>query len=163
MNTITATTHDVVFKAVEPVQVAAVRGLVPNVMQVGDTFDRLFGLLEEYVQRHGAAAGPPMAIYHDPGTGPQMVDMHVELAVPFEGASVKDEQVHVYDLPGVQRMACLVYRGPFEEISGAYNALKSWIEKNGYRVTGPSREIYLSCGSGDSSGYVTEVQFPVEG
>jgi effector-binding domain-containing protein len=38
-----------------------------------------------------------------------------------------------------------------------------WIEANGYRLTGPDREIYLQGGTDpDDPSYVTEIQQPVE-
>jgi effector-binding domain-containing protein len=148
-------------KRVGPIPVASVYGVVPSVVEFGDTFDRLFSILEEYVARNGRAIGPHMAIYHDACSGPRMLDMHVELAIPFEGAAATDEQVQVYDLPAVEEVACVIHEGPFEEIGHAYDALAGWIRQNGYRLVGPRRELYISCGEGDSSRYITEVQFPV--
>jgi effector-binding domain-containing protein len=161
MSTAAATRYNVTLRSIEPVRVAAIHGLVPGIEKLGDTFDRLFEALEGYVGRHGRAAGPHIAIYHDSGTGPRMVDMSVELAIPFEGSAVSDGEVRVYHLPRVDEMVCVVHRGPFERIGHAYDALLDWVEQNGYRLAGPSREVYLDCGEGDSSRYTTEVQFPV--
>jgi effector-binding domain-containing protein len=161
MNTSTAAVYEVTLKTVEPVRVAAIHGVVPSVEQFGDTFDRLFGILEEYIGPNGGAAGPPMAIYHDAGTGPRMLDMHVELAIPFNGGAVESEQVRVYELPRVEEMACAIHRGRFEMIDNAYGAVMAWVEEHGYRLAGPMRDVYISCGEGDSPDYVTEVQFPV--
>ena len=161
MNASAAVAYDVALRAVEPIRVAAIRGVVPDMEQTGDTFDRLFGILEECVERNGGAAGPHMAIYHDAGTGPWKLDMRIELAVPFEGAGFSAEHVYVHELPSVGQMACVVHNGPFEEIGNAYNAVMEWARERGYHVAGPSREIYLSCGDGDSAKYVTEVQIPM--
>ena len=160
MNTSTAAAYEVTLKAVVPIRAAAIHGVVPSVEQLGDTFDRLFGILEEYVGPNGGAAGPPMAIYHDAGTGPRMLDMHVELAIPFNGPATDSGEVRVYELPRVEA-ACAVHKGRFEEIDRAYNAVTAWIEEHGYRLAGPMRDVYISCGEGDSPDYVTEVQFPV--
>ena len=65
-------------------------------------------------------------------------------------------------LPSVEHMATTVHHGSFDTIGWAYAALLAWIEGDGYRVTGPNREIYLR--GGDEQGnpeYVTEIQFPV--
>jgi effector-binding domain-containing protein len=157
--------YDVVLETVEPLRVASIHGVVPSVEEVGDTFDRLFGILEEYVKRNGYRTGPPMAIFHDSGSGSRMLDMHVELAIPLEGdvpaSEPSREQVRVYELPRVEAMAHVVYKGPYEEIKNAYEALFAWAREHEYKVAGPSREIYLSCGEGDSRNYLTEVQFPV--
>ncbi|MGE5572249.1 MAG: GyrI-like domain-containing protein [Bacteroidota bacterium] len=46
------------------------------------------------------------------------------------------------ELPGGE-MACVVYQGPYEGISEAYNAIMAWLEPNSYRVAGPVRESDL--------------------
>ena len=60
--------------------------------------------------------------------------------------------------------ACTIYKGPYEGITEAFSALITWIEGNGYKITGPDREHYLvSPGdTQDPAEYVTEIQFPVE-
>ena len=39
----------------------------------------------------------------------------------------------------------------------------SWIDSNGYQITGPDRELYPTspADTGDPSQYVTEIQFPI--
>jgi AraC family transcriptional regulator len=60
-------------------------------------------------------------------------------------------------------MACVVHQGSYELLTGAYEAIMGWIESNGYRVTGPSRDVYLQGPESglDAADYVTEVQFPL--
>jgi AraC family transcriptional regulator len=58
-------------------------------------------------------------------------------------------------------MACVVVHGQWNRVVEAYAAILRWIDLNGYRVDGPTREIYLEFGQDDSSRRVTEVQFPV--
>jgi effector-binding domain-containing protein len=72
--------------------------------------------------------------------------------------------VKARELPGAEQMACLVHEGSYETVGGTYGQLMKWIEANGYRVTGPCREVYLQGpeSGGDPSTYVTEIQFPVE-
>jgi effector-binding domain-containing protein len=81
----------------------------------------------------------------------------------------------VYELPGVERMACTIHQGDYGRLHQAFNVLLGWVELNGYRVAGPPREVYLRFGA-DSQGYelpvaylteevsayVTELQLPVE-
>ena len=57
------------------------------------------------------------------------------------------------------------HKGPYNRLSQAYEALGRWIETNGYKITGPNRELYLYCTQPirqDDDSYVTEIQFPVE-
>jgi effector-binding domain-containing protein len=162
MDTLTVTGYEAAVKTVEPVTVVSVNGVVPNIAQMGDTFDRLFGVLEEYIALNGRRVGPPMAIYHDSGTGPSMFNMRVELAIPFEGSAPRIEggQVRVYEMPRIGQVAYVLHRGTFETIGRAYDALIEWIRDNGYVVIGPDREIYLSCGDSRES-CLTEVQLAV--
>jgi len=69
-----------------------------------------------------------------------------------------------YNLPGYDRVATTIYKGSYDTISAAYNALMRWIEANGYEVIGPGREIYFTDPNSGvpPSEYVTEVQFPVK-
>ena len=61
-------------------------------------------------------------------------------------------------------MAFLVRNGPYDDFTEAYQALMAWIEENGYRITGPNREIYLQGPQSDAppAEYVVEIQFPVQ-
>jgi effector-binding domain-containing protein len=46
-------------------------------------------------------------------------------------------------------------------LNQAYNAILKWIEANGYRISGPNRELNLEYErGGDQSKFVTEIQFP---
>ena len=51
--------------------------------------------------------------------------------------------------------------GSYDNFEETYAVLGQWIADNGYRVAGPSREIYLT-NSDSPSGPVTEIQWPVE-
>jgi effector-binding domain-containing protein len=161
VNTLTdATTYDVVLKGVEPIRVASIRGVVPSVDMMGEMFNTLFSILEDYAQANGGVTGSPMAIYHDSGSGPKMLNMRVELAIPVGESAEGKGQVRVYEVPGVEEMACVIHEGPFETISNAYAALDAWMRENGYKVAGQSREIYLRSGEEESLHYTTEVQVP---
>ncbi len=161
MNIPTATSQEVVLKAIPPIHVAAILGTVASVEWINETFGRLYGTLEDYVTRHGTMTGPYIALYLDSGTGPQMRDMHVELAIPYAGSVEPDAEVRVYDLPGVEQMACLTHKGVYAEIGHVYDVLFGWIQAHGYHVAGPMRDVYLHAGKGDSPDFVTEVQCPV--
>jgi effector-binding domain-containing protein len=65
-------------------------------------------------------------------------------------------------LPAAQ-VASTLHTGAYDTILQAYGALGTWVASNGYRIAGPSREIYLkSHESGPPEGFLTEIQFPVE-
>jgi effector-binding domain-containing protein len=73
--------------------------------------------------------------------------------------------VKVQTLPAVDTMAYTVHNGPFATIDEAYKAVVKWINDNGYRIVGPSRELNLKPAKGGSqhdSKTVTEIQYPVD-
>ena len=73
------------------------------------------------------------------------------------------DRVHITELPAVETMACALHKGSFATLSGAYEAVGRWIEDGGYKVVGPSREVYLQYDrEGDQADWVTEIRFPVE-
>ena len=152
-------THEVVIKKIEPQLVAAIRRVIPNYGEIGQLYNETFA----YLGQHGARpAGPPLAVYHDPEFRER--DADVEAAVPLTAALPSSEQVTVRELPGTERMACVIHQGSYESVSEAYNTLSAWIGTNSYRMAGPCREVCLrGPESGpDSSSYVTEIQAPVE-
>jgi len=96
-------------------------------------------------------------------------DMEIEVAAPVAAASSIDialpsgEPITSQVLPAVQVMACLTRPVTDDTITEAYNAMGRWIQSNGYRIVGPSREICQSLDQGDKTGaFLIEIQFPVE-
>ncbi len=155
--------YEVVVKRVEPVRVAMVRDVVPSMDVVGVTFDRLFDEVLEHVARNGGEiSGPPTALWFgDPGVQPN--DVQVGISIPTNSRIKDSERVRIEELPGVENMASVVHHGPFSTLSAAYGAIGSWLERSGYKIAGPSRELNLEYKrNGDQSKWVTEIQFPVE-
>jgi effector-binding domain-containing protein len=151
--------YEVVVKKTDAQIVASVRDVIPVYGEIG----RLYGEIFAYLGSNGVApVGPPMAIFYDEEYKEQNVD--VEAAVPIDKKLPDTDRVKIQELPAIEQMACVVHQGDYSNISQAYNALMTWIDRNRYRVAGNDREIYLR-GPGDSNdptSYVTEVQFPIE-
>ena len=86
------------------------------------------------------------------------------MPVPIAAAIPDGGRVQVYQLPGIDQAACVVFKGPYDNIGEAYTFVMNWVESNGYRITGPDRELYLTgpAETQDPTGYVTEIQFPIE-
>ena len=152
--------YDVVIKQVDPISVACVRDVIPTYSQQGELWEALEGYLS--IQRV-RPSGPCFTIYFDDGYQDTNIDAMV--CEPISVDLTESPRVKVQELPGVESMACTVHHGPFTTISEAYNAILKWIEDNGYRISGPGREIYLNpanAGSQTDPKTVTEIQFPVE-
>ena len=153
--------YDVVIKKIEPVKVAAVRGVVPTPPDQRSLWDDLMAHLH---QKSARMIGPPMAIYHDPEFKER--DWDIEVVMPLGEDVAPSSRVQVYELPGAEKMACVVHTGPFTTIGEAYDALAKWIDQNGYHIVGPGRELNLrlpdKLGDQNDPNTVNEIQFPVE-
>jgi len=133
---------------------------------IGPMFDRLAGLLA------GAAiepVGPPIALYTvddaaedsgDAGPDAQAV-VHAAFPVP---PGVASRDFAVVDYPAVPTYAALTHHGSMETISASWQELGRWIdEQPDLRPRGDCREVYLvTSPMDDQSGWVTELQWPVE-
>ncbi len=152
--------YEVTLKTVAPVRVAKAGGVAPNMESLGPTLDHLFDSVLEYIGQHGGTpVGPAITLYLSMGEQ----DIHVEACMPFNGMLNDGEQVKVVELPAVETMASTIHRGSFSTLNEAYNAVTHWVETNGYRISGPNRELNLVYErGGDQSRFVTEIQFPVE-
>jgi DNA-binding transcriptional MerR regulator len=151
-----AGSHDVILKEVEPRWAASVRDKIGSYDTVGSLFNRVFAYLTP-MNVFGLAA----IIWHD--------DAHVEEGIDAEALIYLDSpiaesaDVRVYQLPAA-RMASVVHHGAYNTLNGAYDALLHWLDKGGYQIAGPNRELYLHFTTPvrqDDESYVTELQFPV--
>ena len=151
--------YDAVVKRVDPLKVAALRDVVPTPPDQG----RLWGELMGHLAQHQVKSLEPcLSLYFDEEYKEK--DWDIEVCQPFEGDLPETERVRVYELAGVETMACVVHHGPFATIGEAYEALLKWASENGYRIVGPAREVYLrSAKEGDQNDpdTLTEIQFPV--
>ena len=152
--------YDVVLKKVEPMLIAGVRGVIAAPPEQKPLWDELACGLES----KGVFTGPCFTLYHS-----EEPQWDVECCWALKNRVEPSGQVKVYELPGVEMMASTVHKGPFVTIGEAYKAILHWIETNGYRVTGPCREIYLHSPKPTATGVsqtdpstVAEIQFPLE-
>lgn len=161
--------YDVVVKQV-PQQTVALMRRPPG---SSESLTSMFEDLEAYVARFEARAPePPLTIYHE--SDDQGMGGEVEVAVPIAESVPQTETVQVGQVPAVSQMSSVVHQGSYARIHLAGNALLNWISSNGYRIAGPSREVYLRFGAAqqgyrlpseylalDSEQFVTELQIPV--
>jgi DNA-binding transcriptional MerR regulator len=155
--------YEVVLKRIEPHWVAAVRGAISDYITSEPIFIQLFEELDAYLAERGARhIGPRIGLFYELGTQEHEVQIRAGrlLAARMHG----NERVEVEQLRGVERMACVVHHGPYDEtLIQANTALLKWIDANGYQIRTPTREIYLQYQvHGDPAQFVTEIQVPIE-
>ena len=151
--------YDVVIKNTEAVKVASVRDVVPTPPEQGGLWGELEGYLA--IQRV-RPNGPCFTLYFDEEYKER--DWDLAVCEPITADLKESHRVKVQTLPAAT-LACTLHNGPFVTINEAYAAIGKWIDTNGYRITGPCREVYLNPsknGSQTDPDTVTEIQFPVE-
>ena len=151
--------YDVVIKNTEAMKVASVRDVVPTPPEQGG----LWGELEGYLAMNRVRPnGPCFTLYFDEEFKER--DWDIAVCEPITGDLKESPRIKVQTLPATS-LACTLHNGPFVTINEAYAALGKWIDSNGYRITGPCREVYLKPahnGSQTDPETVTEIQYPVE-
>ena len=73
------------------------------------------------------------------------------------------EGYDIVSLPAGETMATLIHRGDMSGIGESWSRLMQGVIDDGYRMTGPCREVYLEAdGHEPGPDWVTELQVPVE-
>jgi DNA-binding transcriptional MerR regulator len=153
--------YEVVIKKVEPMKVLSIRDVIPNYPDQGALWDEL----DEYLGRYKIHVQPPgVTVYHQ--EEPQ-IDVQVCLQPKDHKKAAEAPQegrVQYGELQGIESAAATIHSGPLKDIGDAYTALVSWIERQGYQIAGPLREVYLrgpKAHSQTDPTVVVEIQAPV--
>lgn len=87
-------------------------------------------------------------------------DADFEACMPIRRGNAV-EGVAVRELPGGDCVS-LVHRGPYEQLGRSYAKLFEYVNRKGYRIESPTREVYLKgpgmIFKGNPKNYLTEVQ-----
>lgn len=152
--------YTVRIKELPEVIAASMRTIVPGY----DTFFDIVPKMGDEMRRQGAVCREPaycFTIYHDGEYKEQDIDVEVCEAVVRPCA---DSLMVCYKtIPGVPQAACVLHKGPYSALREAYAFLYRWIEENGYRPVGPSRDSYIDgiWNKDSEEEWLTEVQVPV--
>ncbi|MFE9865280.1 MerR family transcriptional regulator [Streptomyces sp. NPDC005506] len=153
---------EVVVKNVPAVRVAELTGTAASYQPqditpvIGPLYDRLFPLLEAAGIR---PTGPGVARYEDAPDGNGAIVVHAGVTVSAPVGPVGDTGVTVLELPAFEA-ATIVHRGSMDGVLITEQTLARWLDANGYRSLGYTREINLECPE-DKDKWVTELQEPV--
>jgi DNA-binding transcriptional MerR regulator len=113
------------------------------------------------------ALGQLVAIAHAAEFEPEGIDVEfgffvergTDRALRLPGGRALD----LRELPAVERLATCVRIGPPQEAHLTTARIGGFIEANGYRICGPTREVFLQRPApGEMAKAVVEMQFPVE-
>ena len=101
--------------------------------------------------------GPAIAYYED---RPDSDGVLVHASLPVSAESNQEHDFLIVDLPTIEQAATIVHRGSMDDVMPTIQMLARWIDANGYRSAGHSRELYIECCE-DRNAWVTELQEPV--
>jgi DNA-binding transcriptional MerR regulator len=152
-------TQEVELKSVPQVRVAELRGTAGSWApeDIGPEIRSLFGELGQRLSAAGVVpCGEPIA-YYEPRDDDTIT---VAAAIPVEADPGEQDGFTVSDLPPIERVATLLHHGSMDGVVPSYETLALWIEENGLRTVGLSREVTLQCPA-DEEGWVTELQMLV--
>jgi DNA-binding transcriptional MerR regulator len=154
--------YEVTLKVAEPQRVVTMREIMPDFTVLVDRIMAVYAARNEVADR---AASPVTAVFHDAGFDQTNVDVELAFAVqPGFRRTIQlaqDCRLTVGELPGVELLACTIYRGRWLTLAAGYMNLGRWIHDNGYNIIGPSREIFHHIGPDADETTITEMQFPV--
>ena len=101
---------------------------------------RVFGMIAGYLGEMGEyPAGAPYAAYYNM----DMQDLDVEIGFPVARALPGKGDITPGQIPGGKAATCM-HIGPYGDVDAAYDALKAYMEAEGYEPGGPPYEMYLN-------------------
>ena len=163
--------NDITIKRVEPVLVASMRKTLDK-----SRFDETLGIMWPKVNQYIDSKGikrtiPCLMLYHSGWWDQKALNMaydehmlDLEVAEPVTRVFPGSEEVSVYTLPPVEKMASVVHKGPFSTIPATCEMLFDWMKHNHYVADGPVREIYHKGDwvTDNPDEYITELQVPIK-
>ena len=164
--------HDVALKSIAEQTVAVAQGD----LDIFDAINTLFARVDLHLETYGAKPVKScLASFPDPWQRARNATPfdNVEVATPIRFTIPDGDHVSCRALPAVPLAACAIHQGPYDTLPSAYATLLDWCYQHGYRVVGPSREVYLRFSeiavlypevylTKARDEFITEVQLPVE-
>ena len=156
-------TYEIITKTAPALTVASIREVIPLIASVGERFGVMFGAIDSWLKaNHVQMTGPAFAFYYNEDYAEVNIDMEaafiIDPATPVGSHTANGLPLTIRALPE-ELVASTFHHAGYETLPEAYRALLGWIVENGWRITGPSREIYLSM-PGEANP-LTEIQYPV--
>jgi AraC family transcriptional regulator len=132
------------------------------VAAIGDDMGRIIGELMGWVMRRGVKTeGPPFAVYYSSPEDMARGEMQFEVGIVVIGEAQEEGNIQIKTFPA-QNVLSAIHKGAYSQIAPVYAALMEYATKNGYEVTGPPMELWLTNPMEVAeSELLTEVRFPV--
>lgn len=168
LDTGAAELDDVLIRAEPAHRVLTVRDTIPSFVAAREIIGQLAREIPRAVPR--AALGGLIGIAHSAEFEPDVIDVELGFvlaseapALPATLPTIGGRALGIRELPAAPRMAVCVRVGLPEHAHLITARIGRYVEANGYRLAGPSREVFLRPPQPERmEESVVEMQFPVE-
>jgi DNA-binding transcriptional MerR regulator len=137
--------YDIRIQEVKQYPVAAIGMAIP-----WGQFDKVVGPgFQEIVNHLGGIGatitGTPLLLYRwpDATTTGEGAEGELEIAIPVATPILESDRVKNQVVPGGV-VACTTHVGPYDEISGAFQAIQAWLQEFGHESAGICWEVYVT-------------------
>lgn len=162
--------YDVTVKCTDGYTIASLREIVPHIKNMGTyCYDMYYRLYKELDRQNVSHTGSEVTFYHNEEYSETDLDMEAGIVignVGSEGKKINDHHLQIRYIPPADRVASLIYSGPFEGLEMAVIELMKWVGMNNWEIHGEVRELHLS-GPAHVNGEVREssiieLQIPIK-
>ncbi|MFD6896837.1 MerR family transcriptional regulator [Rhodococcus sp. NPDC060086] len=155
----TMPTDEIVVKPVPAMRIAERSTVVADFAPetIGPAVEQLFAELGAALEQERIECTMPAVCYYDQRPDGS-VRAHAGMTVRIETGD--SDGFTVVDLPEMPLAATQIYRGDMDGELEPHQDLAQWLEDNGYRTAGPSRDVTLVWDV-DTRTWVTELQEPI--
>lgn len=163
--------NEIIIKTVEPILVASTRKVFAK-NSFDENLEQMWPKVNNYIDEKGIKRTIPcLMLYHSGWWDMKQWNiiydeqtLDVEVVEPVTKYFEGNGEVQVYELPKIEKMACIVHHGPFSTIAETFDTLFEWIRQNNYVADGPIREIYHKgdWATDNPNEYITELQIPIK-
>lgn len=140
----------------QPVLSMRIRTAVGNLPQ---EFGRVYGAIMQYLEETGETTeGPAFGAYFNM----DMEDLDVEIGFILPKAIPGKGDIQAGSIPAGKQVSYL-YKGSYEDMAPAYNAMAEWITEKGMEPSGVSYEFYYNSPMEvPASELLTKIVFPLK-
>ena len=126
----------------------------------------LFHQLKDFLnQRHTPFKEGHFAVIYDAPGSHDLNRLHYAAGLELAGETLGNGEVIIVTR-SAGWLACDTHRGSYAQLDETHQRLQAWAQTQGYRVSGPAYEFFLSGPlpgeSGEQEQAVVEIQLPVE-
>ena len=150
------------YRPLEALTVYAVSGTAPGMGPelVGPMVGPLIGSLDQALEAAGRPILAPSVFWYE-ARDDERLEVHI--SYPAETPPQPGEGYEVVELPAVPLAATVRHVGDMSGIGDSWMALTERLVEDGYRIVGPTREVYVQAtGHAPGPDWITELQAPVE-